>query len=388
MNKKRILIIVFNNIKTDVRVLRQINTLKNEYFVSLISYGGEAIEGIEMINIPRVTMPFHRKVMGVVFLLTHLYRWAYQQIYRYKYLESIKELKDFDLILANDIETLPLAFSLKGNSGTKVIFDAHEYATRQFENDRKWRILFKGFNEYISGKYIPKVNAMITQNKLFASEFENEYGVTAEIMINAPEFQNISVKTVDMKNIRIVHHGIYNTTRNIEKLLDMIRFLDERYSLYLMLHLPSLSNAASRQKFETFCQLAREEPRVTLLEPVAGGVVVESIQGYDIGVHILEPINYNHAYSLPNKILEFVQARLAAVIGPSPGMVDIVNTHNIGVVADDFSARSIATSISNITEEELMNYKNNSDKAAFELSSEQSKKVLKSVIEDELTESN
>ena len=91
-------------------------------------------------------MSFLRKVMGVVFLLTHLYRWAYRQIYRYKYLESIKELKDFDLILANDIETLPLAFRLKGNSGTKVIFDAHEYATRQFENDRKWRILFKGFN--------------------------------------------------------------------------------------------------------------------------------------------------------------------------------------------------------------------------------------------------
>ncbi len=381
MNSKKILIIVFNTVKTDVRVLRQIETLKGKYSITLVSYGGKEIAGISMIDIPKVKMTLVRKMLGVGFLLSRMYDQAYWQIYNYKNVIDKKLFRDFDLILANDIETFPLAFEIQKLNGAKILFDAHEYAIKQFENDRRWRILFKGFNYYLSKSYIPLVDGMITQNQLFADEFKNEFGVTPEIMTNAPEYSEIEPHRTDPDQIKIIHHGIYNTTRKIEKLLKVITLLPDNYSLYLMLHLPALSNDASKERFKLFLETARTTPGVYVLEPVDGNEVINAIKEYDIGIHILEPINYNHAYSLPNKILEFAQARLAAVIGPSPGMVEVVNRYGFGVVADDFSAEKMADSIRQMSIEQIDQFKHKSDESAYELSSEKNKKVLLRIVE-------
>jgi len=176
MTSKKILIIVFNTIRMDVRVLRQIETLKSRYSVTLISYGGKEIDGISMIDLPKVKMTFYRKILGVSFLLSRMYEQAYWQIYNYKSYINKASIADFDLILTNDIETLPFAFEIQKISGAKILFDAHEYAIKQFENDRRWRILFKGFNYYLSKNYIPIVDGMITQNQLFADDFYKEFG--------------------------------------------------------------------------------------------------------------------------------------------------------------------------------------------------------------------
>lgn len=377
-NRKKVVIIVFNAIDTDVRVLRQVHTLKDAYDVTLISFGGNAIPDISMINIPRVRMNLLDKVLGLIFLLLRLYLPAYWRIYKYR--KVSQQVVEHDLVIANDIETLPLAFKIR-SLRTKVIFDAHEFAMRQFDNDLRWRILFKGFNRYLTMKFVPETDAMITQNRLFAEEFRKMLAVEPGIMTNAPERFDLQPRATK-KEIRLIHHGIYNASRKIERLIEVVDLLPEHYKLYLMLHVPALSNDQSRARFDEFVNTASEHPRVEVLEAVKGHEVVPTIHAFDIGVHILEPINYNHAHSLPNKILEFIQARLAVVIGPSPGMVDIVDQYQVGRVAKDFSAQAIASTIQSMDRGDIDTCKSNSHIAADVLNSDKNKATLLSMVGD------
>ena len=49
--------------------------------------------------------------------------------------------------------------------------------------------------------------------------------------------------------------------------------------------------------------------RVRIVPPVLSHEVVSFIHQYDMGIFILEPINFNYTHALPNKLFEFVQAR-------------------------------------------------------------------------------
>jgi uncharacterized UPF0146 family protein len=84
---------------------------------------------------------------------------------------------------------------------------------------------------------------------------------------------------------------------------------------------------------------------------------------------------------LPNKFFEFIQARLAIAIGPSPEMAAIVKEHDLGVVADDFTPQALAAKLNALTVDDIMHYKHNANKAAAIYNAEESMKVLKTVVQ-------
>ncbi|MBK8628514.1 MAG: hypothetical protein IPN86_24075 [Saprospiraceae bacterium] len=105
--------------------------------------------------------------------------------------------------------------------------------------------------------------------------------------------------------------------------------------------------------------------------------IVSFISSYDMGVYILEPTNFNNGMALPNKIFEYIQARLAAAIGPSSEMKGLTENYNIGVVSHDFKSKSLANILNNLRKEDISNFKNNSNSAAKILNSESNIKIIK-----------
>jgi len=107
---------------------------------------------------------------------------------------------------------------------------------------------------------------------------------------------------------------------------------------------------------------------------------------YDIGVYILEPSSFNNFHALPNKFFEFVQARLAIGIAPSPEMARIVKEYDLGVVAEDFSPESLATRLMNLDHEKINYYKLQSHKVSRLMSAEQNHKILLDLVRQVLGE--
>ena len=123
-----------------------------------------------------------------------------------------------------------------------------------------------------------------------------------------------------------------------------------------------------------------------MVAPVKSNEVIDFIRQYDIGIFLLPPINFNYANTLPNKFFDFVQARLCIAIEPTPEIAALVNTYDLGVVADDFTAISLSKKINALTGLDIFRFKAQSDKVAMTLSAERNKVILKNIVTKLLNE--
>lgn len=375
---KRILVISFSDLNHDARVSRQVDFVKDNYQVTVAAYGGQENKGYELIPITKTKFTFAHKLFSSFFLLTRWHGKAYSLLYQLSSIEEVLRQKTFDLIIANDVESLPFAFSIKTNA--KIIFDAHEYAPRHFEDRLTWRIFFQPFNIHLCKKYIPQVDAMITVGKGLANEYEKNFGVRPTIITNATWHSDVTPSKIVDRKIRLIHHGGSTPSRKLELMIEMMAYLDDRFTLDLMLIVPQLASAKTSNYINTLKQLAANDDRIRFLSPLRSNELVSFLNQYDIGVFLLPPVNFNYANTLPNKLFDFIQARLAIAIGPTPEMAEIVNHYDIGVVAENFTAKALADKLSTLTTEKLNGFKLNAEKAAIELTAERNKEKLEEII--------
>jgi hypothetical protein len=181
--------------------------------------------------------------------------------------------------------------------------------------------------------------------------------------------------------IRLVHHGLASRSRQIERMIDLISLLDGRFTLDLML----VSSEAGY--VDWLRQRAAGNPRIHFREPVPTNQIIASTREYDIGLFLLPPTNLNYRFALPNKFFEFVQARLAVAIGPSPEMARLVHEHQLGVVADDFEPATLAGRLNALDAPTLDRMKQASHRAADRLCWENVQLTLRTVVEEQLSAS-
>lgn len=375
---KTILILVYSDLNHDARVVRQINFLKELYTITVVCFDAPADLGVEVILIKKIKPGFQQKVIVTAFLVSRLFEQAYTALYDFPELRKQLQPRTFNLIVANDIESLPLAFKIKKEE--KILFDAHEYAPRHFEDKLIWRLLFQPFNQYLCRAYLHQVDGMMTVGEGLAREYSRHYPVTPVIVTNANYFTAREPKPVDPNAIRLIHHGAANPSRHLELMVDLMDHLDDRFTLDLMLLVPTLANKKTRAYLDTLKARVQGNKKIRIIPPVKSQAVVGFIHDYDMGIFLLPPINFNYANTLPNKLFDFIQARLAIAIGPTPEMANLVTTHHLGVVAENFRPESLAARINSLTADDIFEFKKNSNKAAPLLSAETNKVILQNLV--------
>jgi hypothetical protein len=159
----------------------------------------------------------------------------------------------------------------------------------------------------------------------------------------------------------MIHHGAAIRSRRLELMIDMMQYLDQRFRLDFML-------VGNDRKYVAELQSrAADDTRVRFLEPVPMPDICRATNQYDLGLFLLPPTNFNYRFALPNKLFEFIQARLAIAIGPSPEMARIVNDYKLGVVSQSFEPRELAELLNAMTHDQLWQYKQAAHAAAGQL---------------------
>ncbi len=368
-----VLILSYSHISSDPRVLKQVDAFKSIYALDIAAYSCEE-EGINTF------IPIHRPPSFSIGRKIKRYRYLKTKDFEGWYWDAGKEDllkrmegKTYDVIIANDIHTLPLALRL-ANDQTKVFFDAHEYHPEEFTEDEEWSTFQRPYMEYLCTTYIPQVDAFATVNESLAESYKTLTGIQPEVVMNTSPFVELEASQTK-EIIRMIHHGAAIRSRKIEDMIAMVGLLDDRFTMDLML-VGSLDESYYQQ-LQSLCQ---DNPRVNLIEPVSLSQIVGKLNGYDIGVYILPPSNFNNEHALPNKIFEFIQARLAIAISPNKEMKRMVEEHELGVVADGFTVEGLANAINALSIEQINTYKANSAKAAETLSSETSIEKYRSLV--------
>jgi hypothetical protein len=218
---------------------------------------------------------------------------------------------------------------------------------------------------------------MTTVGERIAEEFERDTGVRATVITNAPPHANLEPTPVH-DPVRILHHGGAQRGRGLEQMIRVAELLDDRFTLDLVLV------ESSPGYRDELIRRVKGNPRIRFPQPQPMERLVRMANDYDIGLYLLKPVNFNHRYALPNKLFEFIQARLAVAIGPSPEMARIVRRHGCGIVAENFAPETLANAINSLDAEAVAEFKRASDAAAAELSAERNGSLLVSAVEHAL----
>ncbi len=365
---KSALVISFSDLANDPRVQRQLDALSKSYKVHAAGGSDPRVPNVAYLPLPIVRRSLLERVYDAGRLKLGLYDACYWSSPTVRHCLARLQGVAVDLIIANELNTLPIALRLKGKS--KVIFDAHEYAPRELEDRFLWRFFLEDYIDYLCRTYLTKADAKITVCEGIADEYRKVYGVSPLVLTNAPPYYEAARSETRPDIIRMIHHGGAIPSRKIENMISLMDDLDDRFALDMIL-VPGSATYIEKLKFK-----ARHNPRIRFLAPLPMRELVRFSSSYDVGLFLLEPTNFNYRYSLPNKLFEFIQARLAVAIGPSPEMAKIVQRYDCGIVADDFSPKTLARSLSALDATKIDYYKNQSDKVAKLLSAEQNEKKL------------
>ena len=213
-------VLSFSPLHRDARVQRQIRTLTGICRVTAFGLSDPGIEGVEFVDVSQR----QRSTLETALMACRLKARQFEAVYRsQKSLRKASEaLKghDFSLIVANDIHALPVAVECQGNA--KILFDAHEYAPREFEHWFLWRFFMQDYKEYLCRTRIPQVDAMTTVGPAIADEYAREFGVRPSVVLNAPYHRETPCEPHDGDVIRMVHHGGASRARRLEVMIDAI----------------------------------------------------------------------------------------------------------------------------------------------------------------------
>ena len=368
MSPPSLLILSFSPIRSDPRVLKQVELFKGKYKVSTCAYG-DAPDGVEEhYPLPADARGWSSDKIG---LATRNYKRVYDGMTAVQIARKILPRRHFDIILANDLNTLPLALELEPLLG--VHSDLHEYAPSEKESDAKWRFFVAPFMRWICREYLPLALSVTTVSQGIAEEYTTNFGVKVGVVTNAAPYLDAEA-TPTAEPLKIIYSGAGQRYRKIELIIEAMQGVGHEIQLDFVV-MPNEPEYVHELR-----KSVQGLPNVRFLDPVPYEQLVSLLRNYDIAMCFLPNSTFNLQNALPNKFFEAVQARIGVITGPSPAMVTLVKEYGLGAVTEDFSVEALRATLEGLTAAEVADWKIADNAAAGPLSAESQVALWESAI--------
>jgi hypothetical protein len=256
----------------------------------------------------------------------------------------------------NDVQTLPL---LKNSlSEFKVIVDMHEYAPREMEDDWRFRLLLQRYYTWMCKRYLSLANLVLTVSPGLKVGYDNLCGTSAYVIRNICKFEEVGPK-VNTGPIRLVHSGLAVRGRKLEVMIHAAADIENiELDMYLV--------EAPRQKryLALLNKTASRTNNVSIKAPVKQDQIVSNLNQYDVGLLLIAASNFSLKHGLPNKLFDYLQARVMTIAGPSPDMAEVVLENHLGHVLSTYGSEELRSYLINLDRSVIENFKKNADSAA------------------------
>ena len=367
-DRPRLLIVSSSPIIDDARVMKQVRLFAGAYAVTTCGYGPQPhadVEHIELTPPPVSSSPRRARARSLAvesLKALRLYRAAFWAAPHARQARAALRGRRFDVAITNDIDTLLVGTSVVPLS--RLHADLHEYWPKEGAAVRGYRRLAAGYYLWLCGRVAGRAASSTTVGHQIALEYQRACGFLPAVVPNVAPYHDLS-PTEPGRPLRPVHAGVGAPSRGIHKLVaaTLATATDVTLDLYLM-----PSNPAYIEELRTAA--ADSGGRVALHDPVPQSALVDTLNGYDVGAYLLEPQTVNSRFALPNKIFDFIQARLGLIVGPSPEMADVVRQTGVGVVTDGYTADDLTRVLDTVTPETVARWKAASSIAARDWSAE------------------
>lgn len=357
-SRPSLLILVLSDIRRDPRVLKQVKLFRDRYAVTTCSFG-EAPDGVaDHISLGSNGRGWPNDRLG---LLLRRHDHVYWSLPAVRAAREALAGRVFDAVIANDLNTVPLAARVQSRRGFHA--DLHEYAPAEKDNELAWRLLVAPYQRHLLRRYAVRARSVTTVSAGIAAAYHRHFGLDCGVVPNAAPYRDAEPRPVHSP-MRAIFTGAAQAARHIDLMVEAMRHVPEglELDLYLMPNEPAYLAALEAA--------ASTLPAVRILPPVPFAELMDTVASYDIALAFQRPTTFNIRYAVPNKFFEAIQARTAVVVGPAPELTTVVDKHGFGVVTKDFTAEALGEALRGLTPERVAAMKQAAHVAAWELSAE------------------
>ena len=266
------------------------------------------------------------------------------------------QIKDgeYDYIFVYHLYLLPL---LTGFTKTKIIFDARECYPVQRAHDPSWRLSYGKMAMHICETYMPQCDLVTTVSPSMVEYYAALISVKCHLFPSYPR-EELRLTSTHSKStgepIRLVHHGIADSKRGLERMIELMDRLKGKFTLDLM-----LVSQPGNQYFIHLKKMAEERDNVSIVDPVAPDEVIRFTSGYDMGIFLPLDNGSQNKYCLPNKYFEFVYAGLPVITSAADDMKTLTEQNEIGIAFLNESLDEIALCLRKLTIADIQQYRHN-----------------------------
>ncbi len=296
-------------------------------------------------------------------------------------------IRKHNLLVSNDLDTLPGVYmahvwavffnipralrkskALGLPSGHDHLHDCHEYFRGVPElvgrpsTIRIWK--------FIEDSIFPKLRMVTAVNQSIAGLYRDEYGKGSIVVVRNLPFRKHPGQAGMREQLQIgperriiFYQGAVNLGRGLEEAVLAMKHVGTD----ALLVIAGTGDIYGELMDLVTCEQCRE--KVFMLGEIPFRELHEYTLMADIGLSIEKDLGINYRFALPNKMMDYIQARVPLLVSPFPEMKAVVQHYDIGRFIDGHDPHQLAAVFDEMLQDEvsLARYKKNLEVAAAEL---------------------
>lgn len=350
---KRAILCVTNDLSSDQRVHKVAITLSDKLGFTVLLVGRKLLDSNE------IARPYKTRRLRLLFTKGPLF-YLFFNLRLFLFLL----FKKVNIIVSNDLDTLPGCALASRFKKVQLFYDSHELFTEVPELIDRPRI--QNIWDKLERKYIGYVHKFYTVCQPIADIYSEKYEKEVAVVRNLPMRKNQKTSDKFIKPT-LLYQGALNYRRGIELMIETMKHLPN-YNL-LIIGKGDVENKLKEQA---------QKDRLKNVE-FKGFVDFNKLNQITARAHIglswEEDSGLNYLYALPNKVYDYIQAKIPVLVSNLPGLKSIIDENEVGEVLKSRVPEKIAQQIE-ILYEKRYTFEDALERGAEYLTWEEEEKVL------------
>lgn len=333
--KKVVLHLSHTDIRTDSRILKELNSLSETAAYNIHAIGVSATDEappakyndsvqIQTLNLFSSKKKWNPRILRHSITLFELF---------FKMIGRGRKLSP-DVVHCHDTLVLPIGYLLKKLTGCKLVYDAHELESNK--NGQNW--LLSKATLFIERFCWGSIDSLISVSPSIIEWYEKFLGKkNSTLILNSPILDEPNDNAISTKRyfhekysipedeLVFIYLGILGPGRGIENILTAFSSNKVRSHVVFM----GFGDYEAKIK-----QSSKVNANIHFHPAVKHNDVVSYTRNADIGLCLIEKISLSDYYCLPNKLFEYAFSGLPILASDFPDLSSYVKKFKLGLTCD------------------------------------------------------